>query len=61
MLVLGRKCGEKIVIPQLGITITIERVKGDTVRIGVDAPEDILVLREELLQQQKPVAKKLPA
>lgn len=47
MLVLTRKTEQKI---QIGadITITILRVKGQSVRIGIDAPQHVRVLRAEL-------------
>ena len=47
MLVLSRKERERI---RLGdsIVLTIVRVSGDRVRLGIEAPEDMLVLREEL-------------
>ncbi|EMI20301.1 Carbon storage regulator [Rhodopirellula maiorica SM1] len=47
MLVLTRKLDEKI---QIGndITITLIRVQGNTVRIGIEAPRDIRVIRAEL-------------
>ncbi|TWU20259.1 Carbon storage regulator [Novipirellula galeiformis] len=47
MLVLTRKLDEKI---QIGndITITLIRVQGNTVRIGIDAPREIRVIRAEL-------------
>ena len=47
MLVLSRKRGEKIRISNT-ITITVVEVKGDKVRIGIDAPENIEVHREEI-------------
>ncbi|GAA4158502.1 hypothetical protein GCM10022286_11470 [Gryllotalpicola daejeonensis] len=50
MLVLTRKIGESIVIGE-GITITVVDVKGDTVRVGVDAPRDVKVQRSEVLEQ----------
>lgn len=53
MLVLSRKTGEKIVLPQLGVTISIVRISGDVARIGVEAPKEILVLREELNKEEK--------
>ena len=48
MLVLSRRLNEKVLFPNLGITIQIIRVAGKAVRIGIDAPPDIPVLREEV-------------
>lgn len=47
MLVLSRRENERL---RLGdsIVLTIIRIAGDKVRIGVEAPSDLLVLREEL-------------
>lgn len=47
MLVLSRKENERI---RLGdsIVLTIVRVSGDKVRLGIQAPPDVLVLRDEL-------------
>ena len=47
MLVLSRKEAERI---RLGdsIVITVIRIGGDKVRLGIQAPSDVLVLREEL-------------
>ena len=47
MLVLSRKTKQQI---QIGphVTITILKVKGETVRIGIDAPQDVCVLRSEV-------------
>lgn len=47
MLVLSRRVGEKIIIGD-EITITIVRVSQGTVRIGVDAPRDMMVIRQEV-------------
>ena len=48
MLVLTRKAGEKIVIGD-DIIITILDVRGDGIRIGIDAPRGIKIQREEVL------------
>ena len=47
MLVLSRRQTERL---RLGdsITVTVVRVSGDQVRLGIEAPRDVLVLREEL-------------
>ena len=49
MLVLTRKPGEKV---QIGteITLTIIEVTADRVRIGIGAPDQVTILREELLE-----------
>jgi carbon storage regulator len=47
MLVLSRKVGEKILIGD-NIAVTVVRVAQGTVRIGVEAPHDLPIVREEL-------------
>ena len=48
MLVMSRRKEEKIVFPDLGITITLVSIRGNTARLGIDAPREITVLREEV-------------
>ena len=48
MLVLTRRKNQSIVIGD-GITITVLDVKGDNIRLGITAPRDVQVFREELL------------
>lgn len=55
MLVLTRKLQEKIQIGD-NITISILRVKGNTVRIGIDAPREIRVIRAELARSREGVS-----
>jgi carbon storage regulator len=47
MLVLSRKPGEVIVVPQCELTVTIIAVDGKKVRLGISAPDEIDVYREE--------------
>jgi carbon storage regulator len=47
MLVLTRKLDESIVIGE-HITVTILKVHGDRVRLGIEAPKEIPIKREEL-------------
>ncbi|MCW2754253.1 MAG: csrA [Marmoricola sp.] len=50
MLVLSRRVGESIVIGD-DVTVTILEVRGDIVRVGIDAPRSVAVHRAELLEQ----------
>jgi len=47
MLVLSRKKNERIVIAG-GIVITVVEVRGDRVRIGIEAPKEVAVHRQEV-------------
>ena len=49
MLVLTRRIGETLRIAD-EILVTIVEVKGNQVRLGIDAPAAVTVLREELVQ-----------
>jgi carbon storage regulator len=57
MLVLSRKPGEKIVIGD-GITVTVVEVDGNRVRLGIEAPADVRILRGELAFWQEGPAEK---
>lgn len=50
MLALSRKQGESIVIGN-NIEITVLEVKGDQVKIGINAPKSVPVYRKELYEQ----------
>lgn len=47
MLVLSRQAGEQIVIGD-NVTVTVIEVRGDTVRLGIDAPRSVAVNRAEV-------------
>jgi carbon storage regulator len=51
MLVLSRKLGERIVVPEIDLTLTVVAIEGNTVRLGITAPSEIGVYREELWQR----------
>jgi carbon storage regulator len=53
MLVLSRKCGEQIIIPGSAVTITVVAIEGRQVRLGFAAPEDVTVLRAELIRRKR--------
>jgi carbon storage regulator len=48
VLVLSRKRSQTIVLPTLGITIDLLEIRGNRVRIGIDAPADVPVYRQEV-------------
>ena len=48
MLILTRRIGETLHIGD-GIKVTVTGIKGNQVRIGIDADPDVKVLRDELL------------
>jgi carbon storage regulator len=50
MLVLTRKFGESIVIGD-SVTVTVMEVKGERVRLGISAPAEVPVHREEVLRK----------
>ena len=52
MLILTRRIGETVVIGD-DISITVLGVKGNQVRLGVNAPRDVSVHREEIYQRIK--------
>lgn len=55
MLVLSRKSGERILIGD-EIAVTIVRIGPNTVRLGIDAPRDMNIVREELCVGTEPTA-----
>jgi len=52
MLILTRRVGETLMIGD-SVSVTVLGVKGNQVRIGVDAPKDISVHREEIFNRIK--------
>ena len=51
MLVLSRRLGERILVPHCELAVTVLAVEGKTVRLGIAAPTEVDVYREEVWQQ----------
>jgi len=50
MLILTRRVGETLIIGD-NVSVTVLGVRGNQVRLGVDAPKDVAVHREEIYQK----------
>ncbi len=55
MLVLRRKVGESIILAGV-INVSVLAVEGERVKIGISAPPDVTIVREELLRAHPPEA-----
>ncbi len=51
MLVLSRKVREQFCLPGFDVVVTFLEVRGRKVRLGITAPDEIAVVREELWRQ----------
>ena len=59
MLVLTRKLGERIVLAD-SIIVTVVQVRSGTVRLGIEAPAHLPIVREEL-RARRPLAPRRPS
>ncbi len=51
MLILARKLGERILVPECNLTITVVSLKGKTVKLGISGPVEVGVYREEVMDR----------
>lgn len=66
MLVLARRPGQKILFPGLGIAVEVLRQQGNVTRLGIEAPDDVVIMRDEVVSasadnrpQQQPTLARL--
>jgi carbon storage regulator len=59
MLVLRRKVGESIILDGV-ISVSVLAVEGERVKIGITAPADVTIVREELLKSTANPASDIP-
>jgi carbon storage regulator CsrA len=51
MLVLSRRCNEKVIFPTVGISIEVRRITRSRVQLAIAAPSDIPIYRQEVLER----------
>lgn len=56
MLVITRRSSDRISFPQVGVTIHFIRVQGGSAKVGVDAPKDIKIVRDEVADDPEAAA-----
>jgi len=52
MLVLSRRPGEKILFPSLGVSVEVLRSRGSVIRLGIEAPTEIPIIRGEIADDE---------
>ena len=60
MLVLSRREGEEILVPDYGVTVKVLAVQGNKIRLGICAPADVEVLRGELWDREQAIPHREP-
>jgi len=52
MLVLTRQVGQSLIIND-NITVTIISISGNNVKVGIEAPKEIIILRDDIINKQR--------
>ena len=52
MLVLTRQVGQSLIIND-NITVTIISINGNNVKVGIEAPKEIIILRDDIINKQR--------
>lgn len=48
MLVLSRKQGDRVTIPEVGVTLIVLEIRGERIRFGIEADQEVSVLRRDV-------------
>jgi carbon storage regulator len=54
VLVLSRKKGERILVPEYGVSVEVLGVRGNTIRLGISAPPAVVIRRGEPKRPPRP-------
>ncbi len=54
MLVLTRKLGKRLIIGDT-VTVTVVKISGNRIRLGIEAPRDVIIDREEVCKRKENV------
>jgi carbon storage regulator len=60
MLVLSRRRGERILVPDCEVVVTVLAVRGRSVRLGISAPAGVAIHREEVRHRRQPQIQRPP-
>jgi len=53
MLILSRRQGERIVVPEYQLTVTVLDISRGRVRVGISAPSNVIVHRAEIIERDR--------
>lgn len=60
MLVLSRKVGEELVLTN-GVSIMVVKIEKNQIKLGITAPNDVRILRKELVDENRPNSPRNPS
>jgi carbon storage regulator len=60
MLVLSRKCGERVVFPDQNIVVTLLEIHGGQIRLGIEAPQNVAIYRQEIWERIQNLTEPVP-
>ena len=52
MLILSRRVGESVYLPSIDATVTVQKTSAGRVVLGIEAPRDVPVVRQEIVEEK---------